>query len=523
MMQTVIGIDYGTQEARAILVNAEDGEVLSARAVRYPHGVMDGDLASAEDYEGALETLLARVTDAGLRDSVAGICVDATSLTLVPLAADGRVLSRLPGLEAHPQAQIKLWKRHAAQPQAEETLQLARRTRQPFLGRTGGSLSSEWMLPKLVEMRDAAPEVYAKLDLALDLCEFLTGRLTGRFCRSAGPMGYKGLYSADLGLPGDAFLNELRPGLAGEYRRLMRGTVLRPGDAAGRLSESWKRRLGLRQDVVVAAGIIDGHTGPAALGALGRGDAALVVGTSNVLSVQADALCEIEGVCGIVRDGMVPGMYGLEAGQNCTGDMLEWYVRNTVPSEVSEAAERRQISMHEILSGRVREPWRCRITAADWWNGSRNVPCDLSLTGAILGLTLDARPEDIYLALLQGIACGTRELIDQCARGGLPVHRILATGGMALKNPLLMQQYANLLGRSISVGDLAEGPALGAAIYAAVAAGVHPTLEAASRAMGIRQFKTYAPDAAHADAYEQLFRRNHRWREAVRACREEDG
>lgn len=516
-MKTVIGLDYGTQAARAVLVDAADGTVLCSHTVRYPHGVMEGSLACIRDYDDALVELLEAVTPPEYRKSVAGICVDATSLTLVTVTSDGRTLAQLPEFADREQAQVKLWKRHAAQPQAEEALEKARALNERFLGRTGGTVSSEWTLPKLLEIRDADAQVYSRIDLAFDLCEYLTWRLTGRVTRSVGSMSYKGLWAADLGFPTERFLNGLRPGFAAEYTHFLRGEVLGPCTLAGWLKPEFSRRLGLAQEVAVAAGVLDGHTSPLTLGVLSGGEASLVLGTSNVLAIQNAWMREIPGICGIAADGLAPGVYGIDAGQACTGDMLEWYMENALPVSVWREAQEKGVSPHKILEARIREPWRGSLTAADWWNGSRNAPCDLSLRGAISGFSLKTKPEDIYLAMLQAIVCGTREIIESCAAYGVHIHRLRATGGIAGKNPLLMQQYADLLGRPVEVARAAEGPAIGAAIAAAVAAGIYSTPAEAYAHIGVRDFITCTPDAAHRAEYEAIWLRNHALRQSLRS------
>ncbi|MGN0802012.1 MAG: FGGY-family carbohydrate kinase [Candidatus Faecivicinus sp.] len=522
-MSATIGLDFGTQSARAVLMDAGTGEVLKSCAMRYPHGVLPGDLASAEDYEQALILLLEEVLAGADRGQVKGICADATSLTLVCLDREGRALSRIPGFEDREQAQIKLWKRHAAQPQADEALALARSLGERFLGRTGGTISCEWTLPKLMEIRDADPEVYGHIDLAMDLCEFLTYRLTGTLARSAGSMSYKGLWARDLGFPSGEFLNGLRAGLAEEYAHMLRGPVLRPGDRAGTLRPELCSRLGLGRDVTVAAGLLDGHTAMAAMGALKPGDATLVLGTSSVLAVPAGSLCEIEGICGIALDGQIPGLYCIDSGQNCVGDMLEWYMGSALPAEVLREAEARHISPHQLLAERIERPWESRVTAVDWFNGSRNAPCDLSLTGTLAGLTVDTRPEEIYLALLQAIVCGTGAILDRCGEHGVRVERLRISGGIAGKNPLLMEQYASLLNLPVEVGQVAEGPAMGSAIFAAVAAELHPDLEAAHARMGVHSFARFLPDAAHRGEYARVRRRGERLRRMSAAfCRAEE-
>ena len=520
-MSATIGLDFGTQAARAVLMDADTGEILNSCAMRYPHGVLPGNLACAEDYEQALVSLLEQVLDGTDRSQVRGICADATSLTLVCLDEAGRTLSQIPGFEAREQAQIKLWKRHAAQAQADEALALARSMGEPFLGRTGGTISCEWTLPKLMEIRDADPEVYGRIDTAMDLCEFLTYRLTGTLTRSAGSMSYKGLWARDLGFPSAAFLDGLRPGLAREYAGMLRGGVLRPGDRAGALRPELCGRLGLRGDVAVAAGLLDGHTVLAAMGALKPGDATLVLGTSSVLAVLTDALCGIEGICGIAMDGQAPGLCCIDSGQSGTGDMLEWYMRSALPAEVRREAEARGVSPHQLLAERIRRPWESRVAAVDWFNGSRNAPCDLSLTGTLAGLTLDTRPEEIYLALLQSIVCGTGAILDRCAECGVRVDRLRISGGIANRNPLLMEQYASLLNLPVEVGQVEEGPAVGSAIFAAVAAGLYPDLAGAHGRMGVRSFVRYQPDAAHRAEYARIRDRDRRLRRMTAAlCHE---
>lgn len=514
-MQAVIGIDYGTQSARAVLVNAKTGEILRSHSITYPHGVMEGDLACTEDYESALLELLEHMTPEKYRDHITGICVDATSLTLVPVAADGRVLCQIPKFRHRHHAQIKLWKCHEAQAQAEEASTLAQAMKEPFLGRTGGTISCEWTLPKLLKIRDEDREVYEQMDLALDLCEFLTFRLTGTLVRSAGSMCYKGLWAKDLQFPSELYLELLREGFAEEYKHRMRGDVKAPGERAGVLCPALCKRFGLRSDVAVAVGTLDGHTSLVALGALKEGDAALVVGTSNVLTIQTEKMVELEGICGIAMDGLTKGLYGIDSGQSGTGDMLEWYMRNALPAKEQEEAKSRGISAHQFLMEQAENPWENTLIAADWWNGSRNTPCDLRLRGMVYGFSMETRPKDMYLAFLQAIACGTREILEQCENHEIHVKRLLATGGITSKNPLLMQEYANILNRNVYVGTVTEGPALGAAIFAAVAAGIYDTPVEACEHMGVRDFVCYEPDAEHREAYEQLYQKSHTLRQLL--------
>lgn len=526
--KTVIGVDYGTQSARAVLVNGENGEILHSCRREYPRSstpvpALDcvENLPSATDYETTLYELLRQVVPESYRKTVAGICVDATSLTMVLLAEDGRTLSELDGLSEAAHARVKLWKYHRAQEKADEALGLAKKLKEPFLGRTGGSISCEWMLPKLLEVRDEAPEIYAKIDLAMDLCEFLTYRLTGKLVRSIGSQGYKGLWAQDSGFPSQAFLDGLRPGFYQEYCHFLRGDVGKAGECAGMLCSRLSRELRLPEQIPVAVGMLDGHTSLATLGAFAPGDAALIVGTSNVCTVQSETLQELKDVCGVVQDGMVPGRCGIDTGQSSTGNMLGRFVEHMAGWQVHQEAEERQISPHQVLAERIEKPWKNQVTAVDWWSGSRNAPCDLSLLGGMSGLGMDTRTEDIYLALLQAIVCGTGVILDSLSRQGVEVKRLLATGGITEKNPLLMQEYANLLHRQILVGKIAEGPALGAAMYAALAAGIYTDIQETYDHMGVHDFTVYEPDETYRTAYEELYRKNKNLRKMLSKARED--
>lgn len=513
--KTIIGVDFGTKSARAILVDTKTGEILNSHKVVYPlpriiQPEIDllENLPCAADYENALYELLERVVSKEEKEFVEGICIDATSLTMVLLDSNGKALSETAQFVNEPHARIKLWKYHRAQKWADEALILAQKCEEPFLKRTCGFISCEWILPKLLEIRDEAPKIYQKIDLVLDLCEFLTYCLTGKLIRSTGTMSYKGLWFLDIGFPSRAYLDGLRPGFYEEYRKYLRGEVRKPGESAGFLKAELCDRLGFGSATSVAVGLLDGHTSLAALGAFESGDSSLILGTSNVLTVQCEDAIEVKDACGIARDGMVKGLWGIDAGQSCTGNMLEWFLDHMLDWKIHKEAEQKNQSVHEILSTKIRRPWENQLTAIDWWNGSRNVPCNLKLRGSIKGMGMDTRTEDIYLALLQAIACGTKTIVDSFAAQGIEIHRILATGGIAEKNHLLMQEYANIMNRTIQVGKIEEGPALGAAIYGAVAAGIYKDIPEAYQYMGIKEFITYEPDRVHGSAYEKLYQEN---------------
>ena len=523
----VIGVDYGTLSGRAVVVRVADGAVLACCAKSYAHGVLtealpDGTplpdgfaMAVAEDYLDVLrDTVRSAVREAGVPpDSIIGIGVDATSCTMVPSDRAGNPLSANPAFAGDPHAYIKLWKHHATLPQTQRLTEAARERREPFLSRCGNHPSCEWMIPKIMELREKSPEAYRAAERCTDLCDWLTWRLTGTLTRSVGAMGFKSHWSADRGYPSEDFWDCLYPGFGAEVREKLEGPVLPIGSRAGVLCAEAARRLGLPAGIAVAVGTLDGHSCTAALGIRAPGDAALVVGTSNVLTFVSGDLHEIDGICGVVYGGLVPGMFGYDSGQSGTGDMLDWFVQHAVPASYTQEAAAAGISIHALLCEKAlrREPWNNPLTVLDWWNGNRNVLCNLSLPGVIWGLTLQTRPEDIYCAMLQAIACGTRKILEQCGNYGLMFRSISACGGIPAKNPFLMQQYADLLALPVRVSGHPNVPALGAGIYAAAAAGSenggYASLEEAVHAMGIWDFLTYHPDPERAEAYEALYRR----------------
>lgn len=530
-MKYSIGIDYGTQAARAVVVNVESGKIAGSCSRAYPHGVLsealpDGTrlgeqyaLAVAEDYLEALEIIVrgAMEQSGAHPEDVVGLCVDATSCTLVPLDGEGLPLSLRPELKSRPHAYIKMWKHHAAQSQTARAIAVAEEMKMPFLAACGGELSSEWMIPKLLEIRENDPEVYGLMDSAMDLCDFLTMRLTGTVTRGIGPACFKMNWLPDTGYPDKAYLDTLAPGFADEYYRMMAGEIILPGSRAGGLCAEMAKKLNLPTGIAVAGGILDGHSPIPVLGMCRAGSAGLVVGTSTVFPVLSDKPVKVPAGASSGMHGFVPGLFAIDCGQSCTGDMLGWYVKNMLPGCISREAEERGISPFDLLNelAEKAEPWRCGVTALDWWNGNRNVVCNLNLRGNIHGMNLNTRPEHIYTAMIQGMICGTRKIMEFCENQGAKVQDITATGGISLKNPFLMQQYANIMNRRIRVVRTDEGPAVGSAIFAASAAGVYDSFEETVEHMKAREYVDYEPDRAHREDYERIYERFSRYYELL--------
>ncbi len=547
-----LGIDCGTQSARAVIVRVSDGSIVSESDMAYPHGILteklpDGTglpkgfvLSMAEDY---LEVLPAIVQEAmrraGIRaENLIGIGVDATSCTVVPCMADGTPLALMQEYRQNPHGYIKLWKHHNVKEQAERIEALARKRGEKFLSYYGGMVSCEWMLPKVLQIYEEDRQIFHKTAHYVDLCDWLTWRLTGILTRSVNSAGFKGLWSAEEGDISQDFLNGLHQGFGSAYyEKVLDGPIFLSGACCGRLCPAAARWLGLSAGTAVSSGMMDGHASVVSLGMKRAGEMAVIVGTSNSIPLLADHLTAIEGFCGVVRDGIIPGFYGYTAGQISTGDMLDWYISNIVPARYEEEAKRREMTLHGLLAEKagISCPEKNPLTILDWWNGNRSVLCNQQLSGAIWGLTMATRPEEIYCAMLQGIACGTRVIMERGRACGIQIDRVFACGGIPRKNPFFMQQYANILDMPVYAADEAHSSAHGSAVCAAAAAGEerggYAGLVQAMERMHINDLTEYRPQREHAADYERIYQRycdlywllGSRSREALASVKEGDG
>ncbi|MCI8401069.1 MAG: ribulokinase [Lachnospiraceae bacterium] len=523
-----LGIDCGTQSARAVIVRVKDGSMVSDFDMAYPHGILSETLpcglslprgfvlAMAEDYLEVIPVIVqGALKKAGISgEDLVGIGVDATSCTVIPCTEDGTPMAMLPEHGQNPHAYVKLWKHHDVKRQAREIEALAQRRGERFLAYYGGVVSCEWMLPKVLQIYEDDREIFDRTAHYVDLCDWLTWRFTGKLTRSVNSAGFKGLWSAEEGDISREFLNELHDGF-GEayYAKVLKGPVLLSGARCGRLCQEAARWLGLPFGIVVSSGMMDGHASVVSMGMKRAGEMALIVGTSNAIPILADHLKDIEGFCGVVRDGIIPGFYGYTAGQIATGDMLDWYINNMVTARYTQEAGRLGVSLHKYLSEKAKEsfPERNPLTILDWWNGNRSILCNQQLTGTIWGLTLSTKPEEIYCAMLQGIACGTRIIMDQGRACGIDIKKVFACGGIPRKDPFFMQQYANILNMPVYAANETNSSAHGSAICAAAAAGRaeggYASLAQAMEHMHIRDLTEYRPQQEYAAAYEKIYER----------------
>ncbi|MFF7438113.1 ribulokinase [Streptomyces sp. NPDC008122] len=516
----VVGIDFGTLSGRAVVVRVRDGEEVAAAVHEYPHAVIERELPGAgrplppdwalqhpADWRDVLRTTVpAALAVAGIDPAhVIGIATDFTACTVLPTLADGTPLAELPQWAERPHAWPKLWKHHAAQGQADRINALAHARGEKWISRYGGRISAEWQYAKALQVLEEDPAVYAVTARWIEAADWIVWQLTGAESRNACAAGYKGIHQ-DGSYPSEDYLAALHPDFADFARTRLEHPLSPLGSRVGSLTAQAAEWTGLPEGIAVAAGNVDAHVAAPAARAVDNGQLLAIMGTSTCHVVNGATLADVPGICGVVEDGIVAGSYGYEAGQSAVGDIFAWWLRQGLPADYLAEAEETGEDPHELLTRKAAaQPVGAHgLVALDWMNGNRSTLVDHHLSGVIAGLTLATRPEEVYRALLESTAFGTRVIVETLEQGGVPVTEFIVTGGLK-KNPLLMQIYADVLRRPVSVAASEQGPALGSAIHAAVAAGAHPDVRAAAAAMGRVHRGAYQPHRADADAYDLLF------------------
>jgi L-ribulokinase len=524
-----VGIDFGTESARALLVDVATGREVATSVFPYPNGViderlpLDGRFVPLEadwalqdpgDYVLAIQaTVPSLLATSGIDPAaVIGVGIDFTACTMLPVTGDGTPLCELPRFRAEPHAWVKLWKHHAAQPEADRINDTAGRLDEPWLMRYGGRISSEWFFAKTLQILDDAPEIYEAAGRLLEAADWIVWQLTGNESRNACTAGYKALWAKREGFPSGRFFAALDGRLAGVVDEKLSRAILPPGTRAGELTAEAARWTGLRAGTPVAVANVDAHVSVPAATVTAPGRMVAVMGTSTCHLVLAADERFVEGMCGVVEDGIVPGFFGYEAGQSAVGDIFAWFVEHHVPEDIWRTAQERGESIHELLAAEAASLWpgESGLLALDWWNGNRSVLVDVDLTGLLVGATLATRPPAIYRALLEATAFGTRVIVDAFRDAGVAVDEIVACGGLPQKSPLLMQIYADVTGLPIRLAASDQTSALGSAMFAAVAAGrgaggYDSILEAATQMAHLSHVR-YLPEPAHRATYETLYR-----------------
>nr|MCR5649082.1 ribulokinase [Oscillospiraceae bacterium] len=437
------------------------------------------------------------------------------SCSPMPVYKDGTPLCFAPKWENDRNAYVKLWKHHAAQDKADRLNAVAAERGESWLETYGGKVSSEWMIPKLWQTLDEAPELYADMDYYIEAGDWLVWKLCGRMTRNSTSAGYKTLWSKKDGYPSSGFFAALDPRLADCADTKLAGPVMTMGQRAGGLTAEMAALTGLKEGTPVAVCNVDAHVTMPAFNITRSGQMQAIIGTSTCHMLIDTEYHKVKGICGTVEDGMLPGMFGYEAGQGCVGDHFAWFVNNCLPKSYADEAAARGISPHVLLTEKASalRPGESGLIALDWWNGNRSILVDSQLSGVIAGMTLATKPEEIYRALIEATAFGTREIIENYKRSGVAVNSFTASGGIPNKNPMLVQIYSDVIRLPVRVVHSTQGPALGSAIFGAVAAGSenggYDDIFSAGAAMGSTDGKTYYPDDGAAAVYDKLYAEYH--------------
>ena len=522
MTSYTIGIDYGTESGRAVVIDTRDGRDIGTAVHAYGNGVIDQHLPGSDrplpsewalqdpnDYLEVLKNAVpAAIKAAGISpDDVVGIGIDFTACTMLPVKADGTPLCFIDSLRSNPHSWVKLWKHHAAQGQADQINETARKRGEGWLQRYGGKISSEWFFSKALQIYQEAPEIYNAADRLLEATDWVIWQMTGVETRNACTAGYKAIVQ-DGNYPSNAYFGALEPGFADVVDRKMSRDFAQLGAKAGGLTAQAAAWMGLRPGIAVAVANVDAHVTVPAVGVVGTGAMVMIMGTSTCHMLIGDRVETVEGMCGVVRDGIIPGYYGYEAGQSGVGDIFAWYVNHGgVPQEYFDAAKREGVDIHRHLEleAAKQRPGESGLLALDWVNGNRSILVDADLSGMLVGMTLGTRAPDIYRAFIEATAYGTRVIVESFEKRGVPVNELVAAGGLPEKNKLLMQIYADVTGRSFRLASAKQAPALGSAMHAAVAAGVYPTIQAASAKMASPTNEVVQPIPENKAIYDQLY------------------
>lgn len=525
-MKYTLGIDFGTLSGRCVVVNVETGEEVAVSVFEYPHGVMDKSLPDGhplgvdwqlqhpQDYIDVIKNAVPdAIRQAGIHaDDVIGIGTDFTACTMLPVDEEGMPLCFKEEFRSEPNAYVKLWKHHAAQKYADKLNETAEKRKERFLGRYGGKISSEWMVPKVWQTLDEAPKVYEHTFSFLEAADWIVLYLTGVMKRNCSSAGYKAIWSKKEGYPGKDFFKALDPRLENLVEDKFKGEIVSVGQKAGGLRKEVALETGLKEGTAVAVGHLDAAGATIGAKIVEAGKMLIMMGTSSCHMLIGEKETNVPGMCGMVKDGLIPGAIGYEAGQSCVGDHFQWAVENCTPAAYKEEAEKKGMNLHQYLSelASMQEVGENGLIALDWWNGNRSVLVDGKLSGMLVGMTLQTKPEDIYRALIESTAYGTRLIIETFIEHGVPVNEIIIAGGIAEKNPFAMQVYADVTGKTIKIAGSRQNAALSSAIWAAIAAGKekggYDSAEEAAACMGNLKDKTYEPNMENHKAYNELYR-----------------
>lgn len=526
MAKFSMGIDFGTESARAVLVKVETGEEVASAVHEYKDGVIDAKLPDTDielepdwalqnpaDYLEAVKNTIPRVLkQAGVKsDDVIGIGIDFTSCTMLPTDDKGTPLCMIEKYRDNPHSWVKLWKHHAAQPEADKVNEVARERGEKWLQRYGGKISSEWFFPKSLQILNEAPEVYNAAGRLIEAADWVVWQLTGEEKRSSCTAGYKAIWDPNEGFPSRDYFRSLHPKMENIIDEKMSRKLYSLGDRAGGLTSEMANLTGLNEGTPVAIANVDAHVSVPAIPVTEAGKMVMIMGTSICHMMVDKEFHPIPGACGVVKEGILPGYYGYEAGQSAVGDIYAWMVKNCTPPEYWEEAKKRNLDIHRILEEKASKmsPGESGLLAIDWWNGNRSVLVDADLTGVIFGLTLDTKAEEIYRAIIEATAYGTYKIINSFEERGVRVKELYACGGLPERNRLVMQIFSDVAGRDIKISAAPHTPAFGSAMFGAVAAGSakggYDNIFDAAEKMAHLKKEYFSPDPERHSLYERIY------------------
>ncbi len=520
-----LGIDYGTNSCRSLLVDLADGREVGSTVFNYPSGDLgvltdprDPNVArqNPQDYLDGLVAVVhgalsqAKQSVASFDAShVVGIGIDTTGSTPIPVNRDGTPLGLLPEFKGNLNAMVWLWKDHTAHAEAAEITRLGNEIRPQIMAKCGGIYSSEWFWSKILRLRRHDPEVFAAAYSFVEHCDWLPAVLAGdtnplTLKRGVCAAGHKAMFSPQWGgLPDKEFLARLDPALT-DLRDRLYGEAHVADTKAGSLCAEWAQKLGLKEGIAIAVGAFDAHMGAVGAG-IKEGTIVKILGTSTcdlMITPDTQPLADIPGVCGIVNGSVVGGHFGIEAGQSAVGDIFLWLVNNLVPESYGATPGEKFVAMEAAMAGQ--KPGASGLLALDWNNGNRTVLVDHRLTGLLLGQTLHTKAHEIYRAYIEATAFGALTIINRIEEYGVPVKEVVNTGGLSIKNATLMQIYADIIGRPMKVSRSEQTCALGAAIFGAAAAGAGSVSELQARVTATRD-KVYHPIPENQAVYAEIY------------------
>ncbi len=526
MSKYSVGIDFGTESARAVLVRVEDGKEIATSIYNYKDGVIDEFLPGTNiklesdwalqnpaDYIEALKKTIPEVLNkSGVREEdIIGIGTDFTSCTMLPIDKEGTPLCMLNEYRNNPHSWVKIWKHHAAQPEADRINQVAQERKENFFLRYGGKYSSEWFFSKALQILNEAPKIYQATDKFIEGADWIALQLTGEEKRNSCTAGYKALWDPDKGfLPRD-FFRALDPRFESVVDEKMSREIHSLGEKAGGLTTKMASLTRLKRGTPVAVGNVDAHVSVPAVTVTEPGKMVMIMGTSICHMIVDKELHLIPGMCGVVKEGILPQYYGYEAGQSGVGDIFAWFIKNCVPEEYFNQASKRGIDVYYILEEKASrlKVGENGLLALDWWNGNRSVLVNTNLSGLLLGATLETKPEEIYRALIEATAFGTYKIINTFEENRVEIKELYACGGLPEKNKLLMQIYADITGREIKIATSSQAPALGAAMFGAVAAGKknggYDNIIEAAKKMAHLKKERFTPDKRNHFLYQKIY------------------